>query len=216
MAAGDDAFVGRRSLDPDVRAALTSGRSHAGAEADAETGEGMLEFVTPLNLPDGRYVYRTTYDEGALDAQLAGLKRTMLLLGLLTLLVGGGVFYLVGGRALMRSHRVALTRATRDGLTDLPNQRAFHDDLEQAVAAASRGQGAVALAVIDLDDFKFVNDKHGHPQGDALLRRVARRAAGRPARLIACTARAATSSPPCSRTPTRRAPGSWRADSTGR
>ena len=51
-----------------------------------------------------------------------------LLVGLLALLGGGGVFYLVGGRTLLRSHRIALQRATRDGLTDLPNQRAFQDE----------------------------------------------------------------------------------------
>jgi diguanylate cyclase (GGDEF)-like protein len=83
------------------------------------------------------------------------------------------VFYLVGGRALVRSHRIALRRASRDGLTDLPNQRAFHDDLERAVQSAIRHGEALAVCAIDLDDFKFLNDRHGHPFGDALLRRAA-------------------------------------------
>ena len=74
---------------------------------------------------------------------------------------------------LLRDHRRALQRATRDGLTDLPNQRAFQDELPQAVAAAARYQDPLALAVLDVDDFKFINDRHGHPHGDAVLRRVA-------------------------------------------
>jgi diguanylate cyclase (GGDEF)-like protein len=83
------------------------------------------------------------------------------------------VFYLVGGRALMRSHRSALQRATLDGLTDLPNQRAFHDELPRAVGSATRHRVPLALVVLDVDDFKHLNDRHGHPRGDALLRRVA-------------------------------------------
>jgi diguanylate cyclase (GGDEF)-like protein len=82
------------------------------------------------------------------------------------------VFYLVGGRRLLRDHRVALQRATRDGLTDLSNQRAFQDELPQALEAASRYEHSVALAVLDVDDFKFINDRHGHPHGDAVLKRV--------------------------------------------
>jgi diguanylate cyclase (GGDEF)-like protein len=97
----------------------------------------------------------------------------LLLVGLLALLGGGGVFYLFGGRALLRSHRSALQRATRDGLTDLPNHRAFQDEFPQAVAAAVRNQDALALVALDVDDFKFINDRHGHPHGDAILRRVA-------------------------------------------
>jgi diguanylate cyclase (GGDEF)-like protein len=91
---------------------------------------------------------------------------------LLTLFGGGGVFYLVGGRRLMRDHRVALERATRDGLTDLPNQRAFADELVREVEAAHRYEHPVALAVLDVDDFKHINDRHGHPYGDAVLKRV--------------------------------------------
>ncbi|MGE0068525.1 MAG: EAL domain-containing protein, partial [Solirubrobacterales bacterium] len=91
-------------------------------------------------------------------------------------------------RSLIRSHRLALERATRDGLTDLPNHRAFQDDLELSVSLAERNGDPLALALLDLDDFKQVNDRHGHPEGDALLRRVAEilrngRTADRPFRI---------------------------------
>jgi diguanylate cyclase (GGDEF)-like protein len=83
------------------------------------------------------------------------------------------LFYLLGGRTLLRHHRLALERATLDGLTDLPNQRAFEEELGRSVAAADRAQEPLALALLDLDHFKLTNDRYGHPEGDAALRRVA-------------------------------------------
>jgi diguanylate cyclase (GGDEF)-like protein len=72
----------------------------------------------------------------------------------------------------MRDHRMVLRRATRDGLTDLPNHRAFQDEFPDAVAAAARFQDPLALIMLDVDDFKLINDRHGHPQGDSILRVV--------------------------------------------
>src|SRR5687768_11464536 len=61
----------------------------------------------------------------------------------------------------------------RDGLTDLGNHRAFQDELRRAGALAARSNMDFALAVFDVDDFKFLNDRRGHAHGDDVLRRVA-------------------------------------------
>lgn len=62
-----------------------------------------------------------------------------------------------------------------DQLTGLKNRRAFFDDADPAIAASRRRDQPVAVAVIDLDHFKAVNDTHGHAVGDVALREAARR-----------------------------------------
>lgn len=64
--------------------------------------------------------------------------------------------------------------AMHDSLTGLPNRTVFHEQLVRAIELAGRGETGL-LFYIDLDEFKQVNDGHGHAVGDALLRAVASR-----------------------------------------
>ena len=88
---------------------------------------------------------------------------------LLSLLIALPLFYVLGGRSVGALYRAALQRARRDGLTDLDNHRAFQDELARAVGEAARYGTTVTLALLDIDDFKFENDRHGHQHGDRLL-----------------------------------------------
>lgn len=76
---------------------------------------------------------------------------------------------------------VALARrfAYHDPLTGLPNRSLMLDRLKQAMSQATRQQKKVGVLLVDLDDFKRVNDELGHHAGDAILKGVA-------ARLLAC------------------------------
>src|SRR5689334_14941993 len=63
--------------------------------------------------------------------------------------------------------------ADHDALTGLYNRRRFQEELEWLVAYAARSGDAASLLVLDVDHFQYVNDRYGHPAGDALLRALA-------------------------------------------
>ncbi len=71
--------------------------------------------------------------------------------------------------------RRARHSAEHDGLTQLPNRRHFEACLQEALKEQISTRKGLALFFLDLDDFKQVNDTHGHAAGDRLLRVVAAR-----------------------------------------
>jgi diguanylate cyclase (GGDEF)-like protein len=77
--------------------------------------------------------------------------------------------------------------ARRDGLTGLANRRAFFGALDQLAAGDQLGSFSLAVLYVDLDDFKPVNDTHGHDVGDRVLEGLAERFRGsvRPDDLVA-------------------------------
>jgi diguanylate cyclase (GGDEF)-like protein len=77
--------------------------------------------------------------------------------------------------ALQNAHLYQETQrlATTDALTGLSNYRHFHDLLALEVQRARRMDYPIGLIIMDLDHFKLVNDRHGHPTGDLVLRQVA-------------------------------------------
>ena len=101
----------------------------------------------------------------------------------------GALDYLVKGEIsaamLERSLRYALKLsetlaelkrlATHDALTGLLNRREFNRLLAEETERAKRFDRTFALVLLDLDHFKSINDNHGHPAGDAVLREVSRR-----------------------------------------
>jgi diguanylate cyclase (GGDEF)-like protein len=63
--------------------------------------------------------------------------------------------------------------ASHDSLTGLKNRRRFEEDLRAAMARSRRDGTTGALLMLDLDNFKHVNDTHGHPAGDRLIEEIA-------------------------------------------
>jgi diguanylate cyclase (GGDEF)-like protein len=72
-----------------------------------------------------------------------------------------------------RLHRIVSNQALVDGLTGLANRRACEETLSAELARADRFPGALSVVIADLDDFKDINDRHGHQAGDVVLREFA-------------------------------------------
>jgi diguanylate cyclase (GGDEF)-like protein/putative nucleotidyltransferase with HDIG domain len=77
-------------------------------------------------------------------------------------------------RAIVRALR-AMRLALTDPLTGLGNHRHFHERLERELAQAQARGLPLTLCLVDIDDFKSVNDRFGHPTGDAVLSQLASR-----------------------------------------
>lgn len=89
-----------------------------------------------------------------------------------------GLFLLAGigavvGREQRRSRDAALRLSATDTLTDLYNRTYFFAALEREIARSERSGRGFCLIMLDLDELKAINDRHGHHAGDAVLRSVA-------------------------------------------
>ena len=92
---------------------------------------------------------------------------------LLTLLTVGVVLAFTLARTLNRRHAEVAEEAVTDPLTGLYNRRRLTELLDQEVQRALRFGHELSLLIVDVDDFKRINDERGHPQGDAVLRCLA-------------------------------------------
>jgi diguanylate cyclase (GGDEF)-like protein len=168
-------------------------RLNEDANDDGPVGSQTVEVYTKV---DAGPQHRTV---GVLEVYLpyapiraevtAGLHRLYrtLALGLAALWL---VMFLIAvsvSRGLRRQARLNAFLAEHDALTGLPNRTQFHRRAEEAVHAAWRLGMECAIAIIDLDRFKEVNDTLGHHNGDALLVELAGRLerAARPGEIVA-------------------------------
>jgi diguanylate cyclase (GGDEF)-like protein len=72
-----------------------------------------------------------------------------------------------------RMRQVLQTQSIKDPLTGLYNRRFMEETLERELARARRANACLAVIMLDLDHFKRLNDTHGHPAGDSVLKAVA-------------------------------------------
>lgn len=88
--------------------------------------------------------------------------------------IGGVIFkYIAGGNIEALFHEEIYRMTIFDGLTKIANKRRLLDFLDREVARAVRYGSRLSLAMLDVDLFKEINDKHGHPAGDMVLEQMA-------------------------------------------
>jgi two-component system cell cycle response regulator len=88
--------------------------------------------------------------------------------------IGGVIFkYIAGGNVEALFHEEIYRMTIFDGLTKVANKRYLLEFLDREIARAVRYGSRLSLAILDIDLFKDINDKHGHPAGDMVLERIA-------------------------------------------
>lgn len=102
--------------------------------------------------------------EGVVETFYFNLVGSLLVTILITLLI------LV---TIKKYHKKLEYFASNDALTDLPNRRSFDKKFQQFFLLQKRNYSPISLLFFDLDDFKYINDTHGHQCGDKVLKRIA-------------------------------------------
>lgn len=118
-------------------------------------------------------VGRTHSDQTVLSlAEDSAIALVLVLGSLVVFLTAGGV---LGRRRTVVDPQVATlaAQARTDNLTGLGNHRAFEESLSERIAARSSTGAPFVLLAIDVDGLKQINDRHGHPRGDARIKQVA-------------------------------------------
>jgi diguanylate cyclase (GGDEF)-like protein len=77
-------------------------------------------------------------------------------------------------QAFQRQHDTLARLSVTDGLTELNNHRYFQDQLQLEIKRMARTGEGLSMLIIDIDDFKKLNDSYGHSAGDEFLKQLAR------------------------------------------
>jgi diguanylate cyclase (GGDEF)-like protein len=169
-----------------VLSGRTAAQAEAGAIADGTVGEALRAAESGA-LQEGGEAEATRGDSHALARGLTGIHDENNRLGAISIVRHGDPFdagqrelfrYLAGQASVsvenLDLHELVSEQAVTDELTGLSNQRRFRELVGKEAARAQRFGHELSLLILDIDDFKQVNDTYGHLQGDEVLRTIGR------------------------------------------
>ncbi|WP_152223546.1 GGDEF domain-containing protein [Pseudomonas sp. SCB32] len=142
-------------------------------DSDAAKALGIRTYVSaPITAQDGRVLGTVC---AASSSKVARTPEVEPILKLLSGLLGYSLERELLVERLQSANSELAKLALTDSLTGLSNRRAILGELEHLFALARREQMYVLVGVVDLDEFKHINDTHGHHAGDAFLQGVSAR-----------------------------------------
>jgi diguanylate cyclase len=132
-----------------------------------------VEALLARTLPRLRSVLRKSFETDLVDGRWFWIDHTILPNGW-SLSVGADITALKHNeKSLRQAHEETLAASRTDQLTSLPNRRHILERVDGALADHEATGSELAVAVIDIDHFKVINDTHGHDAGDTVLRHFA-------------------------------------------
>lgn len=158
-------------------AALTGSPSARIDSRPESTTPAVLTEDLPVLVNGGvRFVFVVERDAAPIVASASAAWREVLLVTLGGALILAGLLYVIFGAAntrLRRQHEQLLEAMHTDGLTGLLNHGSVVGELTSQVAKSERDAASLGIVLLDIDNFRLLNDVHGEAAGDMALRHVA-------------------------------------------
>ena len=185
VAGSEPGLTGTAAPDTAETQAALTGQAQAAIGPAAEAGAGSATLASPtvlrelLPLKVGHEVLGVVgvwRDAVPILARLEDMRRAILLVTVSAGMVAAALLFLVFRSAqarLSRQTEALLESTRRDSLTDTPNHGALVGLLAQAIERGRDDVRPIGIALIDIDNFRLLNDNHGHAAGDEALLAVA-------------------------------------------
>jgi diguanylate cyclase (GGDEF)-like protein len=147
--------------------------------AGVSTAAFVIDNLSPLSLSIGVIILASQIKKEYVVLQIFSITTAVMLFGIRTAMrqssyVQGHLQVVHSQQALIEANAQLTREATRDGLTGAYNRRYFDQMLNEEWKRAIRAQQPLSLIIVDVDHFKSLNDRYGHPTGDAVLRAIVR------------------------------------------